>query len=389
MHFSKIIRDPLHGDVGLSDLEVRLLDSPQMQRLRRIKQNGLCFLAYPAMNSTRFEHCLGVMHLAGLLCDYLETSAEDMAHVRAAGLLHDVGHTPFSHSSESVLKAYGIHHEQLSQDIVRESVVGDMLGEAGLDAGRVAGLICGEGEYGKIISSEIDVDKMDYLIRDAYYAGVAYGVTDIERIIQRISYEGDELTVRKGGLEAVESLLVNRNLMYQTVYRHHTKRIAESMFTHALQTLIEEGVQAPEICGLDDYGLVSLMRSQKGYVSEMMACIDERRLYKNIFQDKISLIPGDLADELSTDTRRLEKEIIIGEGLEAGDLIFDYPEVRMSEFKIKVDDSGVLRPIDEVSPLARSLEESEGEKLFFNVYARPEKAGKLELLPLRSYLGLG
>jgi hypothetical protein len=216
----KTIRDSIHGNIKLDDLEIKLLDTPQMQRLRRIKQNGFCYLVYPAMNSTRFEHSLGVMYLAGLLSDHLNLRKDERKLLRVASLLHDVGHCAFSHTSDELLKRFKIFHEENSANIILRSEISDILKEGGVDPIEVANLIKGKGALSKLLSSEIDIDKMDYLIRDSYYAGVAYGVIDLERVIHGIKLMKDsgEVVVKRGSLEAVESLLISRNLMYQTVY---------------------------------------------------------------------------------------------------------------------------------------------------------------------------
>jgi len=374
----KVIRDPIHGDIGLSRLELELLDTPQMQRLRRVKQNGLCYLVYPAMNSTRFEHSLGVMHLAGVLADHLDLDEKEKKLVKVAGLLHDIGHTPLSHTTEEVLRQHGLDHEKISREIIQDGKVREILENHSINPGRIGELIKGEGRLGSIISSQIDVDKMDYLVRDAYYAGVAYGVTDIERVINSTGLSKDGIYVKEGGLEAVESLLVNRNLMYQTVYRHHTKRIAEAMFTHALQKMMEDRLGYDRLARLDDIQLVSMMRNQNGYVKDMIKRIDDRRLHKNMFQEKIIELDEDFRMNLEENPLEFEEEIRKDLDLDYGNIIVDYPEIKMSEFKVQVEDGKKYKPIDEVSPLAESLEKNESEKLLFNIYADPQNMDSLE-----------
>ena len=153
---AKIIRDPLHGSITLNDLELELVDSPEFQRLRNIKQNGLCYLVYPAMNSSRFEHSLGVMHLAGRLADQLEYDKEMCQQLRVAGLLHDIGHCAFSHTSDDLLVRMGHSHEENAVKIIAKTEIGDILEEHGIDGKKIANLINGKGNLGKLISSEID-----------------------------------------------------------------------------------------------------------------------------------------------------------------------------------------------------------------------------------------
>jgi HD superfamily phosphohydrolase len=383
----KVVRDPIHGNIGLGGLERELVDTEHMQRLRNIRQNGLCFLVYPAMNSTRFEHSLGVMHLAGLMSDWLELSADDRQALKAACLLHDVGHGPFSHTSDEVLSKRGMRHELNSSRIILETEVGDVLKEHGLKPKYIAELVLGKGGLGKLVSSEIDLDKMDYLVRDAYYAGVAYGVIDVERLLYSVKLVEGEVVLDSRGLEAVESLLISRNLMYQTVYRHHTKRIAESMFAHALEKILLEGSISPlELSEMDDVDLIALMRNSSGYVGDITARIDGRRLFKKVFQEKIMSMTEPFRLELKDKLLEIEARIAKEYGVDGGYVLLDYPEVRLTEFQVKIELNGEFKRIDEVSTLARDLEESEQEKLLFNIYVTPGEQDKLREFKPEDYL---
>jgi len=388
MKHGKTIRDPIHGNITLSDIELRLLDTPQLQRMRRIKQNGLCYLIYPAMNSTRFEHSLGVMHLAGRVADHLELSREEKINLRIAGLLHDIGHCAFSHTSDAVLSKIGISHEENSIQMIIRTEIADILKENGINPIEITELITGRGRFGKIISSEIDVDKMDYLIRDSYYAGVAYGIIDLERIIYGMKIIKEEMVIDRGSLEAVESLLISRNMMYQTVYRHHTKRIVESMFSEALNDLLENGkVRYDEFLLMDDIDLVYVLRHSGGYSQDIMRRIDERRLFKTFFQENLSAVNENFRKEMYENKHKIQERIADDYGIEKGYLLLDMPESKMSEFMIKVEDSdGELRRIDEISNLAKVLEKSEIEKLNFCIYAPLEEFKKLKNFNAERYI---
>ncbi|RLI93442.1 MAG: HD domain-containing protein [Candidatus Altiarchaeales archaeon] len=388
MKHGKTIRDPIHGNITLSDIELRLLDTPQLQRMRRIKQNGLCYLIYPAMNSTRFEHSLGVMHLAGRVADHLELGREEKINLRIAGLLHDIGHCAFSHTSDAVLNKIGISHEENSIQMIIRTEIADILKENGINPIEVTELITGRGRFGKIISSEIDVDKMDYLIRDSYYAGVAYGIIDLERIIYGMKIIKGEMVINRGSLEAVESLLISRNMMYQTVYRHHTKRIVESMFSEALNDLLENGKTGyDEFLLMDDIDLVYVLRHSGGYSQDIMKRIDERRLFKIFFQENLSAVNENFRKEMYENKHKIQERIADDYGIERGYLLLDTPESKMSEFMIKVEDSdGELRRIDEISNLAKVLEKSEIEKLNFCIYAPLEEFKKLKNFNAERYI---
>jgi HD superfamily phosphohydrolase len=374
----RTIRDPIHGDIRLGDEHMELVDTPYFQRLRNIKQNGVCYLVYPAMNSTRFEHCLGTYHLSNTLSEHLGLPEADQAVLTASCLLHDLGHGPFSHTFDELWESHGLDHERESQRIVCETEVADLLNAQGTNPKKVAETIAGQGRLGKLLSSEVDVDKMDYLIRDAYYAGVAYGVTDVQRLLSSIKLEKGEVVVDIGGLEAAESLLISRNMMYQTVYRHHTKRIGEAMITHAISRLVDGGADPGELFRMDDIDLVSLMRSSGGYTKEIIERLDERSLYKNVFSERIALLTDETKKELEKNHQQVEEKIASDYGIGAGYLLLDYPETTMSEYRVKVATKDGFKSVIEVSALAKSLEESEKTKLTVNIYTPREEREKFK-----------
>ncbi len=384
---SKVIRDPIHGNIKLKEYEVSIIDTPAFQRLRHIKQNGLCYLVYPAMNSTRFEHSLGVLHLAGLISEYLGFKEDEDSLLRVAGLLHDVGHLPFSHTLDNLAATSGHSHEENASKIINDSCISDILTENGVSPKRVSNLILGKSELSKIISSEIDVDKMDYLIRDAYYAGVAYGVIDVERLVDSLKTVGGKLVVDEGGIEAVESLLISRNLMYQTVYRHHTKRIVEAMFRCAFDSMWAEGkLTYGDLCRMDDIDLMHAMRNAGGYTQDVMKRIDERRLFKRVFSEKIGAFSEASLKNLGERQREIEGEISSKLGVTEGYVLVDVPEKRLSEFKVSAHADGVLKSFDEVSALAKALEQSENEKLTVGVYTTRENIPKMKDFSLKDYV---
>lgn len=232
MSNKKFIRDSIHGNLPITQYETELIDYPQIQRLRRLKQLGFISLIYPGANHSRFEHSIGTMHLASQLADQLELTNEDKELVRVAGLLHDTGHGPFSHVSETVLEA---PHEKITEYVIKNTEISDKLKEK-FSLQDITDIIHGKGKLGPIISGELDVDRMDYLMRDSYYVGVQYGVIDTQRLISNLKLEKYLLLDIKG-IQAAESLLVARYFMYPSVYQHHTTRILNSMFRRGIQYL--------------------------------------------------------------------------------------------------------------------------------------------------------
>ncbi|MBE6500669.1 MAG: HD domain-containing protein, partial [Methanobrevibacter thaueri] len=216
----KFIRDSVYGDINLNTFEIKIMDMPQFQRLRRIKQLGLINLIYPGATHTRFEHSIGTMNLGSKLAEELNLEKDDIELIRASGLLHDIGHGPFSHVSEGVLT---VPHEQLSKYVITKTSMKDLLEEK-FDVNKIVDIINGKGHLGPIISGELDVDRMDYLLRDSHNTGVSYGIIDYQRIISNLKLDNG-LTLDIKGVQAAEGALVSRYFMYPSVYQHHTTRI--------------------------------------------------------------------------------------------------------------------------------------------------------------------
>lgn len=243
------VRDPIHQFVTLDKKEWKAVDSPVFQRLRRVGQLAMTHLVYPGTTHTRFEHSIGVRHVAWRLCEQLELSADERRPVLHAALLHDVGHGPFSHVSEQVLdQLSGAKdvHEAISVAIIRtDPNLRSALGKDNCDA--AATLVEGgtQSVERDIISGSTDADKLDYLLRDAYFAGVEYGRYDLPRVIESARIIGNResqtyLGFDIGGLWAVEGLLLARHHMWRQVYGHKTRLATDIMVTRALLAGIDQ-----------------------------------------------------------------------------------------------------------------------------------------------------
>jgi HD superfamily phosphohydrolase len=258
------LRDPVHGFVKADPLEAALIASRPLQRLRWIRQLGMMFFVFPGAEHSRFSHAVGAMELAGRLYDALAAKAAgllDPSHraparrlVRAAGLLHDVGHAPFSHSAEELF-AGGIDHEAMTRRILELPEVAEIFAEHGdglAPADVVRLLAGGEGPVerllSQVISGELDVDKMDYLLRDSLFCGVRYGNYDLPRLLDTVAPirdpDRDEwgIGVVEGGVHALEALVLARYYMFTQVYFNVTGKALE---LHLSQWLLEEGVRWP------------------------------------------------------------------------------------------------------------------------------------------------
>jgi uncharacterized protein len=234
----KIINDPLYGFINFqSPLIYDLIDHPWFQRLRRIRQLGLTFYVYPAANHTRFQHALGAAHLMNSALeviarkDYLISDEERDAAV-AAILLHDIGHGPFSHALEhSIVET--VDHEDLSRLIMRQ-LNKNTAGALDL-AIRIFDDKYPRSFFHQLVSSQLDVDRLDYLNRDSFFTGVTEGVVGSERIIKMLRVVDDQLVVERKGIYSVEKFLISRRLMYWQVYLHKTVIAAEQLLVKALR----------------------------------------------------------------------------------------------------------------------------------------------------------
>ncbi len=273
------IRDPIHGFIYLSPLEIKIVNSPFFQRMRYIKQLGLTYLVFPGAEHTRFSHMLGTLHLASRVYDSLSEKFPDILPpngrekdlLRLAALLHDLGHTPFSHSGE-FLFSHELDHEKMTVRIIQSPYLANILSDYKVNVDDLVSLIKGEGcevtkLLAQILDGEVDVDKMDYLIRDSMYCGVQYGCFDLEKSIDSftILQENDlQLGMDKGGIHLLESVILARYYMFSQVYFDPKCKAFE---LHLQNWLLQEigpwPSEVEEFLELDDYCLTVKMRKSK------------------------------------------------------------------------------------------------------------------------------
>jgi len=353
----KLIHDSVHGTIKLKDWMVEIIDTPEFQRLRRIKQLGFANLVYPGANHTRFEHSIGTAFVAEKIAD------ED--EIIASALIHDLGHTPFSHSGEAVLRRYvGMRHEDL-KEIVRDSEVRDVLERNGFDWKKVV-----ERANKPPVSSVIDADRIDYLLRDSHYTGVAYGIVDFDRLVEKISFDGDDVYVDISGIRAVESFLISRYLMYSAVYHHHVCRIARRMFEKALEWMIERDLlHARDLVKMDDHDVFSIMRNSEGFPREIAERLSKRRLYKRALYAGVEEVGVNLS---RINQRKAEIEIAEMAGVDESEVIVDVLLPEGEEYSIPVKHGNDVFSIEKVSPLVKSLKEAQALNWRLGVYCPPE-----------------
>jgi HD superfamily phosphohydrolase len=356
----KTIQDTVHGLIKLDDWQVSIIDTPQFQRLRRIKQLGFANLVYPGANHTRFEHSLGTMHLAKILAKKLEMDDE----VIVSALLHDISHPPFSHSSERIMRTYfSSGHENVKLAITGE--LRDVLENLGFSIRRIADIV--EGKRESIVSGDIDVDRMDYLVRDAHYTGVAYGIFDISRLIDKIKFQNGVI-VEEGGIRAAESLLISRFMMYPAVYFHHVSRIATKMYERAMERVIEAGFDAKKLLELDDCTAMELL---KNHDPEFYDLLQNRKLFKRaVYVGRESV---DLKEIMGSNEHRIEERIAEAAGVDVKYVIVDIPPLEeFREFRVRVEIDGKIEKLEEVSSVVKAIKTSWIDNWRFGIYTKKE-----------------
>jgi len=314
----KIIRDPIHNFIELSEIAYSIISTPIFQRLRYITQTGLSYMVYPGMRHTRFEHSLGVYHLAKDFIKFIRNNAQEKIDfitqdyeelVGILGLLHDIGHLPFSHTFENALsiarQIYGLEvidygkktHEVIGLKIITEYL--SNLLEKVIKNTNISDPIefliraysepkTSEEKLAKlIISNFIDADRSDYLLRDSYYAGVDYGWFDIERLKRTLVYVDNNLVVEYKGLPIVEQFLLARMYMFRNVYFHSVVGMYNAILAHAIAHLLrKDEISIPynekEFIELTDIKILSKLDKVR---EEFKNAILYRKGFKRIKQD--------------------------------------------------------------------------------------------------------
>lgn len=366
----RAIKDSVHDYIELSDVAEALLDTPAVQRLRHVKQLSTVRLVYPSANHTRFEHSLGVYHLADRALDTLGIRGEDARAVRAAALLHDVGHGPYGHQTEPIIRRrLDRHHDEVGP-LLRDDPVAGVLADHGLDSDRVASLVAGDGELGQLVAGELDVDRMDYLVRDAHHTGVPYGTVDHGRVVRALRFVDGDLALTAGNVPTAESVLVARALMNATVYRHHVSRIAGTMLERATERLLDAGDVDPwSFARMTDAELMHALRSCPAS-AETARRLQERDLYKRAVWEPRDAVPQDLVGLDHEETRRLERQIAESAGLGGETVHLDVPgEPTMPESETRVVVDGSVRRLHERSPLVEGLQAAQEVQWRLGVYA--------------------
>jgi hypothetical protein len=300
------IIDPIHDFVRVYDNELKIIDTPIFQRLRRIRQLSGAHLIYPGAQHTRFEHSLGVMHIASMAGQALAekgiVSSDDIQNLRLAGLLHDIGHGPFSHLFEEIFEEKRkISHEDLGRDIILKTEIGDIISKNGFDKKLITKLAFGDSKFqfmNEIISGVLSADIMDYLLRDGYFTGAEHAKIDHHRLTYSLDVYKNKLALDKSSLVNFETMMISRFQMFKAVYFHKTVRAGEVMLLEAMDLAEDElglsSMNLDEYLKLSDDVILAKLLNLPEHNSKLKASKKiatnylNRNLFKSVFESTLT-----------------------------------------------------------------------------------------------------
>ncbi|MCI2414810.1 MAG: HD domain-containing protein [Candidatus Aramenus sp.] len=379
----KLIRDPVHGYIEVPDKFLQVISAPVFQRLRYVKQTGLAYMVYPGMNHTRFEHSLGVMYLAREFAKFIADNSkldfvdEDYVELVAlAGLLHDVGHMPFSHTFENALilakHVYGMDVEEYGKKThvrVGEMVVRNFLShvidkEFSKNMSDPVDFVVRvleekprteEEKFANlVVSNFVDADRGDYLLRDSYYAGVTYGYFDVERLKRFLVYVDGKVAVISKAVPIVEQFLLARMYMFENVYFHSVVGLYNAIVSHAIVNLMEKGLRVPE-----DEKEFSVFTDD--IVLSRLSDVDERLrnavLFRKGFKRVKKDVTGKCLDLFSSRREEIYEKMREYKGLLIYHEFNDVPYYEEKDEALYVYDGGEVKKLTAISLIAKSLKE--------------------------------
>ena len=299
------IIDPIHDFVRVNSNELKIIDTSIFQRLRRIRQLSGAHLIYPGAQHTRFEHSLGVMHIASMAGHALNekgiVSSDNIQDLRFAGLLHDIGHGPFSHIFEELLQKRKMSHEDMGRDIILKTQIGDLISANGFNKKFITELAFGDSKFqfmNEIISGALSADIMDYLLRDGYFTGAEHAKIDHNRLTYSLDVYKNKLALEKSALVNFETMMISRYQMFKAVYFHKTVRAGEVMLLESMYLAEEElglsSISLDEYLKLTDEVILSKLlnlpeRNSKLRIAKKIATdYLNRNLFKSVFEVSVT-----------------------------------------------------------------------------------------------------
>ena len=401
------VRDPIHGLIELSEEEKALIDTQVFQRLRRIRQLAMAFLVYPGALHTRFDHSIGVMHIVGRICTKLKelesngVNDQDVDLMRFAALLHDIGHGPFSHVSEDILDEVAVGkaaadeadaeqarkkiHEKITVDIIQTDP--DIKCILDPDERNFVVKLIEDKKMRdwrrNVISSELDADKMDYLLRDSYFAGVKYGQYDLEQIIESCRIDTDRdttaLVMSSEGIYALEQLLLARYHMTQQVYWHRVSLISSQMIVRGITLAIEgNNPQMKELYQYDENNKENFIQRYLNYHDEKVIDIlrnceekKAREIFDRLYHRKLFKMVAELPlkdidhrivlrllEMVPSEKKQWEREVAKHLGIDAEDVIIYKCQIRNPDYgsRSKILDPESIKILDERHNILRKIE---------------------------------
>lgn len=434
----KIINDTIHGQFNISGVREELLKTPEMNKLSHIKQLGLAHLVFPGAHHTRFEHSLGVSHVAGMMANSLNLDEHEKLTVQVAGMLHDVGHGPYSHTLEHILHEQGgLDHMSVTEgiiigeyDVLRSDeipnddriMIPEILESYDLVPNEIANFIRGPDAGGTersllswtegkedfvgidntlshLVHGPVDCDQIDYLLRDSHFTGVKHGIIDHNRLISSMDSKGGDIAINEGGISSLEGMLVARGLMYSSVYFHRVTRVTEVMLSSAVERSLDSLPDSLDMQRYVDSEVWGALNSANDYSRDIV----KRFKYRQLMKVCVSLRRQELLDyqvtrliEMSQNSSvrmSFEDEIASRAGLLPGYVLIDMPSVklllsepRMAQVDIKIIGyDGKIRWLREHTPIAealRSRQVSQSAVYVMTVPSHREIVSKL----IKSYL---
>lgn len=373
------IRDPLYGYIKIDKDIRKVLDHEYIQRLRNIKQLGVTEKVYPGATHTRFNHSLGVFYIAGEISDSLDIDKHEKKIIKLAGLLHDIGHGPFSHISERILekKTENITHEDISCKYVykMEDVIP-------VDTDKITKYIKGEDNL-NIISGDIDADRMDYLRRDSFYTGVEHGTIDTKSLIEFMNKEKGEIVFDKKAIQSLERLLTARLHMNNSVYSQHACVIAEKMIERAIEKYLEitkENIL--DIIKYNDNEMAIKLKNCKGIPQEYYNKLNKRNLYKRGLIINTSTHTKEKLKKLNNivNERQLEQVISDKLNINKNKILIDKPSIpnKNKKLNIKIKQNQNIVNINKISTITQSLKTIKWRNINFAIYAEKDIRNKIK-----------